>query len=48
MFDRAVKWIRLPRVTVSAATVILGTSFSGNDRWRDKKGVTLGKRLGKG
>ena len=24
MFDRAVKWIRLPRVTVSAATVILG------------------------
>ena len=31
-----------------AATVILGTSFSGNDRWRDKNGVTLGKRLGKG
>ena len=31
-----------------AASVLLGASFSGNDRWRDKKGVTLGKRLGKG
>ena len=31
-----------------AAAVILGASFSGNDRWRDRKGVTLGKRLGKG
>ena len=30
-----------------AASVLLGASFSGNDRWRDKKGVTLGKRLGK-
>ena len=29
------------------ASVLLGVSFSGNDRWRDKKGVTLGKRLGK-
>ena len=31
-----------------AATVILGASFSGNDRWRDLNGVTLGKRMGKG